>query len=422
MKPAARWTLWALGSVLAIASALGLVFALLVPGNDELAARFAAQAEAKLGVKVTIGAAHWRLSPLALVIEQAATVQAEPIVFSRLVIQPDLDALRRGRVTRAHVLVDGGVMPQLSLRALKIQPAPATQEDRGLLIEQLRFRNLTWITRHGIALEFEGSTLFDAGWLPRQVELVRSGVQPLTQFTLAREGADTQWQVRVLLGGGTAHGQIVLQTQGDGTLRLTGQLEPRQVEVASAMAAFKRQSAVRGKATGRTTLSASGKGLAALAQSLQTQFSVASAVLQNIDVDKAIRSVGQDRAGETPLRSLTGTMHTQNTPNGIEVRYSGIQASGETFSASGGGSIINRRINAEVKVDMVGGLIGVPLKVTGLLDAPQVSVAIPASTVAGATAGAVIGTAVLPGVGTAIGAGVAIGKLFKGDEPKKAAR
>ena len=415
-----------MGSVLAIIGALGLAFALLVPGDKELAARFAVQAEARLGVKVAIGAVHWQLAPPALVIEDAATLQPEPIVFKRLVIQPNLDALLRGRVKLSHVLVDGGVMPQLSLRALKIQPAPPDQEDHEPLIEQLRFRNLTWITRHGIPLEFEGNTFFDGGWLPRQLELVRSNVQPLTQLTLEREGASDRWQVQLLLGGGTAHGQIALQAQDDGALKLTGQLEPREVEVESALAAFKRHSAVRGKAAGRTTLSASGKGVAALAQSLhtRTQFSVASATLQNIDVDKAIRSLGQDRAGKTPLQSLTGTMDTQNTPNGIEVRYSGIQARGETFSASGGGSIINRRINAEVKVDMIGGLIGVPLKVTGMLNAPQVSVAIPVSTVAGAAAGAVIGTAVLPGVGTAIGAGVgaAIGKLFKGDEPKKPAR
>ena len=96
------------------------------------------------------------------------------------------------------------------------------------------------------------------------------------------------------------------------------------------------------------------------------------------------------------------------------VRYIGLEARGESFSASGGGTIANRRVEGEMKVDLAGGLVGVPLTVSGTLDAPQVKV--PPTAVAGAAAGAAVGTAVLPGIGTALGAsvGAALGKAFGG--------
>ena len=202
---------------------------------------------------------------------------------------------------------------------------------------------------------------------------------------------------------------------------LSGQLTPRNIDVAPALSSFKRNSAVRGKASGRTELSASGNNIGDLARSLHTRtsFSVDGASLQHIDVDKAIRSFGKDRAGQTALQALTGQMDTQNTPEGMVVRFTGLQAKGDSFSAKGEATIADRQVNGLMTVDLAGGLIGVPLKISGPLAQPQVTV--PASAVAGATAGAVIGTAVLPGIGTAIGAGVgaAIGKLFGGSDSKR---
>lgn len=419
----ARWLWGSLLVLLAMAGVLALAVAWMVPSDRQLADRLAAQAQDRLGVPVVIGAVHWELFPVpVLVIEDAATVQPQPISFKRLVAQPRLRDLLHRRLGFEHVQLDGGVMPQMSLRALRVQPSAPAAEGPDPLVGQLRFNNLTWITRFGVPLEFDGNALFDAGWRPRTLEVVRPGVEPLTRLTLARQDQADRWQVQLLLGGGTAHGELALAENKDGSLQLSGQLEPRNVEVASALTAFKRRAALRGKASGRTTLSATGAGVGELARSLhtRTRFSVAGATVLNIDIDKTIRSFGKDRAGQTPLQSLTGQMDTQNTAGGMVVRYSGIQARGETFSASGEGTIANRQVDGEVKVDLVGGLIGVPLKVKGPLAAPQVSV--PATALAGAAAGAVIGTAVLPGIGTAIGAsvGASIGKLFGGDAKNEA--
>jgi uncharacterized protein involved in outer membrane biogenesis len=418
--------LWTAALLCVAGAALAIAWARFVPNDQEVAQRIVAQAEARLGVKVSIGAARLKLWPQPeLVIEDARTVQPEPIVLKRLVAQARLLPLLRGRVEVDAVLVDGATLPQLSLRGLRVRPAAEAQADTGTLqVARLDFRDVVWITRHGLPLEFSGNAQFGPDWELRQADVVRPGVQPAVHLALTPLGSQ-HWKVAIEAGGGSANGEMELRTAADGSLALTGKLAPRGIDVAAALAGFKRHSALRGKASGETTLSAKGASIGELARSLHTRtlFTMAAPTLLHIDVDKAIRSFGQERAGQTALLSLTGQMDTQNGPDGMVVRYTALDARGQTFSATGQGSIANRRIDGELTVQLAGGLVGVPLKVTGPLKHPQVSV--PASAVAGATAGAVIGTAVLPGIGTAIGAsvGAAVGKLFGGgtDANRKAA-
>ena len=132
---------------------------------------------------------------------------------------------------------------------------------------------------------------------------------------------------------------------------------------------------------------------------------------------KAVRSAGKDHSGQTALDSITGAMNTQNTPQGMVVSFKDIKARSGALSASGDATLANRHIEAEFAVDLVDGVVGVPLIITGPTD--NVAVSVPS----GAIAGAVVGTAVLPVVGTAIGArlGAALGKMFgSGPSPKKA--
>ena len=124
--------------------------------------------------------------------------------------------------------------------------------------------------------------------------------------------------------------------------------------------------------------------------------------------------MGKVHAGKSPLDSITGQLDTQNTPDGMVVDFSRIKATSGALSASGKARVVNSRIDAEFAVDLVDGLVGVPLKISGPLAQVQVQVSVPAS----AVAGAVIGTTVVPGIGTAIGAriGSAIGLIF-GSKP-----
>ena len=130
---------------------------------------------------------------------------------------------------------------------------------------------------------------------------------------------------------------------------------------------------------------------------------------------KAVSTAGADRSGQTVFDELTGTLDTQGTEDGIELRYTGLQARSGVLRASGSATVFNRRLNGEAAIDLVDGVVGVPFKLAGTLDEPQFSLT------GGALAGAAVGTAVLPGVGTAIGArvGQQVEKLFGGEDEKK---
>ena len=176
--------------------------------------------------------------------------------------------------------------------------------------------------------------------------------------------------------------------------------------------AFNRRPILAGKATGQTTVVSGGKTLGDLVRSMhsKTVFNMGPTTLLRFDMDKAIRSLGKDHQGQTRLESLTGQLDTQNTNNGMVMTFTGLKAKSGALSATGSAKLQNRTIDAEMSVDLVDGLVGVPLKITGPLS--KVAVSVPP----GAIAGAAIGTAVLPGIGTAIGAriGNALGNLFGG--------
>lgn len=427
-----------LGVTLAVVGALWLAMALLMPSDEELAARAATELESLLGVKVSIGALHWQLLPaLALVIENAATGQPEPIVVKRLTAYldvSDLHALLQHRVKISRAEVEGAVLPQLSLRGLG--PAgdagvlavpgaegapgpgrPKTAENNNggfrtaeVPLTRLVFRDVTWISRYGVAVVYEGEADFEDGWRPRQAQLRRPEVKPVTNLGLTRQGDEERWLVRINAGGGTADGEVQLKTGASGALQLSGKLQPKGIEVASTLAAFNRRAVLVGKMSGHTTLSASGATVAGLAQSLHTQttFAMSGATLLRFDLDKAIRSAGKEHSGQTPLDAVTGQLDTQNTAQGMVVDFTNLKAKSGALSASGQAHLAKRQVSAEFTVDLVGGLVGVPLQLSGPVN--QVKVSVPG----GAVAGAILGTAVLPGVGTALGArlGAAIGKIF----------
>ncbi len=410
------WTgLGVLAGVLLLA---GITLVHLVPSDEELARRTAAELEAALGVKISVGAVHWHLLPTpAFVIEDAATVQAQPVVIKKLTVYPELAALWQRRIRLDRAELDGGVVPQLSLSGLgkRNNDAPKGGSPAGYVVAELPlkrfvFRQLTWISRRGIPVIYDGEIDFDSGWRPRTAELRRPEFQPATSLSLDRQGLQDRWTVRIKLGGGTANGEAQLQTSARGRLHLSGKLKPQQLEVSSALQAFNRRPVIAGKASGDTTFSADGLNGTELARSFKTQtsFVMGPARLLHFDLDKAIRTAGREHAGQTPLDSVSGKLETQNTADGMVTYFRGINAKSGSLSASGDARLFNRQIEAEFAVDLVKGVVGVPLKVSG--PTSDVSVSVPG----GAVAGAVVGTAVLPGLGTAIGArmGAALGKIL----------
>ena len=429
MTPSRKWLL-GLGLALGIVVLAGVAVVKLVPSDEELAVQAAAALETAIGVPVSVGAVHWRLLPRPVVtVEGIATQQTLPVKISKITVRPNLMGLWQKRFKFDSAEVDGAVLPQMSLRALGgSKPGSAVAGDASgksgalntwavdeLPLTQLVFRDVTWVSRSGVANIFSGDADFDTAWRPRTANLRRPDAKVATDLILTRKGAEDRWDALVHAGGGTATGELELLPQPNGRLHLAGKLKFEGIEVASAVQAFNRRAVIAGKASGVTSLKANGENAAGLAWSLHTQtmLTMGPSTLLLFDLSRAVQSFGKEHKGQTALDKVSGQLDTQNTANGMVIDFSGLKASSGALTASGKVHLLNRVIDAEVAVDLVDGLVGVPLTIKGPLG--QVKVSVPN----GALVGAAVGTALLPGVGTAIGArlGAALGNLLGSSEP-----
>lgn len=420
MKRGQKWAV-GLGIAAAVLGATWLAVALWLPTDEELAARLTAEAEERLGVKVTIGSVHWALLPKpVVVVNDFRTQQTQPVVIRQLSAHPNVRVLLHRQLMFERIEIDEAVFPYNSARAFDVKPGASEPDaSNGVLLEHLKFRNLTWLSYNGIAVAYDGEIDFDPHWRPHHAELRRPGVNPAFTLTLTREANTDRWQTRIQVGGGTAHGNVVLKTAANGAMHLSGQLAPHDIEVASALSAFHRRSPVGGRGSGQTVLSADGTSVGELARSLhtRTRFSISPAMILRFDLDKAISTLGKEHDGQTALQILTGQMDTQNTDEGMRVSCTDIKARAGNYTVTGDATVYHGQIKASGKLDLVEGAIDVPFTLSGPVDEPKASVP------PGFFAGAAIGTAVLPGIGTAIGAriGSALGQLFKGGAQKPVA-
>jgi hypothetical protein len=409
---------WALGLGIAAAAlgAVWLAIAWWLPTDEDLTARLTAEAEARLGVKVTIASAHWRLTPrLVVVVNDFRTQQAHPIVIGKLTAHPDTGALLRRKFVMESIAIEDAAFPRGSIRALHLQlDKPDASDD--VPIERFTFRNVTWTSYSGIAVAYDGEIEFDPHWRPRHAELRHSDSKSGFKLEMKREGDEERWQTLINVGGGTAHGTVALKTDEKRVMHLSGQLAPREIEVARAMTSFNRRSPVGGKGSGKTVLSAEGTTLAELIHTLHTRttFAIHPATVLRFDLEKALATKGKDHSGQTPLEELTGQLDTQNTDEGLRVTYTGLKARSGKYSAQGNATIYHRQIDAKGTLYVADGAVGVPFTLVGPIEKPK------ATMPPGMLAGAVIGTKVLPGAGTRIGASIGgtLGRIFKPGQKK----
>lgn len=433
--PLRRWLLGIAAALVLGVGALVWVVSARLPTDDEVAAKISEAFEKRFGVALKVGGAHWSLVPVpVLVLSDIATDQPRPITLRRVTVQLQLASLLQRVIAVDEIEVDGLVLPRASVRAFRgrgpkpreggsdVIALPAPWTLASVPVEQLRWRDVTWIDRRDIALAYDGEIRFDPGWRPRQARIERAGTPSPVRLRLDRQAGQDRWRTRIDVGGGTWNGVSRLETQPDGKLRLSADLEPRQIDIESLAQAFGRRTSVAGKFSGTTTLSAeaaSTEELGALIRGLRTRtaFSVQPATLTRLDVAKAVTTAGISRGGTTSLEELSGTLETQGTEDGVVMQYSNLKARSGVLTASGNLKLFNRKLDGEIAVDLVDGVVGVPLKIGGTASDPELSLT------GAALTGAAIGSAVLPGVGTAIGArlGQQVEKLLGGDKPKKPA-
>lgn len=405
--------------------------ALYMPTNEALAQRAAEALTQAAGVPVRVGALDWHVLPRPAVVLTDVVAGDDPaapaVTVSRALLVPEVswDTIRSRKLRLLRAKIDGAVVQQRALAGLggaagskgsnPSDPTAAATAGAAPPLKELVAERVTWVSRHGIAVVVSGSAVFDAGWRPRTVTAQLPDAKVPADATLTRQGTDDRWALDSRLGGGTASGDLVLTTSAT-AWSVGGTLALNAIGVADAMQALNRRSIVSGLARGSTVVSAHStfdEGPGQLAKSLRTdtRFTMGPSQLLRFDLAKAIRTLGSDTDGQTPLERISGTMSTRNAADGMVIEFADVKAESGALSAVGRGRLVNRQVSAEVSVDLVDGLVGVPLRITGPVNAVKVSVA------PGAVAGAAVGTAVLPGVGTALGArlGAALGKLFGRD-------
>lgn len=395
-----------------------------LPSDDQLAARLTQAFSERTGVGLEIGRLHWTLFPSPrIVIEELATVQEEPIRARHLSATMPWRAVFAKEVRIDSIEANGIAVPRESTIAFRGKGGAGVSGSAGSWkladtpLAHLRITDATWVDRRDIALSYDGNIDFDPNWRPRTAELSRRDVSPPARLRLTRENDEDRWRALIDVADGTANGSVILKVADNGALSLHAQLAPRDLDVELLVKSFGRSAPVSGKLTGETEVDTHGEGVSELTRNLhtRTRFTVSPAALTKFDLAKAVKTAGISRGGRTPLQQLTGTLDTQATGDGTQMRYTDLEARSGLLTATGSARILNRKLDGEAAVDIVDGVVGVPLKLGGTLDAPELSLT------GGALAGAAVGTAVLPGVGTAIGAriGQQIERIFGNDEKKK---
>ncbi|MCE3000806.1 MAG: hypothetical protein LW892_13355, partial [Betaproteobacteria bacterium] len=193
-------------------------------------------------------------------------------------------------------------------------------------------------------------------------------------------------------------------------LSLKGQLAVDAVELRDLVPLFSPSAKISGRLTAKPVFSGSSAKPEQIASALrlETPFDIRGGVLQGIDLQRAATQlIKRERGGETRFDTLNGHYAMDRGTQHItqfKVASGSLSADGNVTISPG------QSLSGRVNVQVAGALV-VPLKLSGTLDSPM---ALPT--------GAALGTAILPGVGTAAGARVgtwAEGLFGTKKEPKK---
>ena len=232
-------------------------------------------------------------------------------------------------------------------------------------------------------------------------ELIIKGVATLNSAEFS--------QISARLYGGTVNGKATAAWQKG--LQVKGSFDINQVELKSLVPLVSPGTNMSGKLNAKPVFSTAAADPNQLlnALHLETPFSVQNGVLHGVDIAKAATSLFKQGApgGETHFEQLSGHVVRERGAH----QFTQLKISSGALAADGNVKIsakqeLSGRVNAQVKA--AGTSAGVPLNVAGTVHAPLLY------PTGGTMAGAAIGTVLMPGVGTGVGAkaGQAIENLF----------
>ncbi|MDB5859425.1 MAG: hypothetical protein JWQ76_3114, partial [Ramlibacter sp.] len=350
--------------------------------TDDFRSRVEKEATAALGVPVRLGRLSIDLWPLpAVAVDQVRLQTQPPLTVERVEARPVWTGLLAGRLEVSTLVVRKAVLPQTAIAALgaamqkrgkqaaarKQATAPGAPIvwPRNMVLD-----DITWIDEKGQRITVDAKAGFGGdGLLDDASFKVVAGRFVGTQGQVKRERE--QWPLRVDIGGGRITGKLQLQPgKAAGMQVLNGQLATENVEVSALTAPSK---SLTGKLQAQTTLRSEFREPGQVMDMLttQTHFTVRDALVQGIDLARAVETVGLSRGGNTRLSALAGQVATQ----GKAVQLTNLVASSGGMSATGNVAIApNRSLSGRVVVDLSSsrGAIGVPLAVGGTVDEPSV--------------------------------------------------
>ena len=235
-------------------------------------------------------------------------------------------------------------------------------------------------------------------------ELEITGVATLSNATFSRISAK--------LYGGTAIGKAAVAWQKG--LQLKGNFEMSQVELKNLVPIVSPGTKMSGRLNAKPVFSATAADGPQLlsALHLETPFDVQNGVLHGVDIQKAAMNLIKQGSGggETHFDQLSGRVVRDR----LAYKFSGLKISSGVLAADGDVGISPRqelsgRVNA--KVNALGTSASVALNVSGTVQSPSL---LPTG---GTMAGAALGTVLLPGIGTGVGAKA--GQMIEGLFGKK---
>jgi hypothetical protein len=284
--PLRRWLLGIAAVLLLGIGALVWFVSSRLPSDEEVAVRISEGFEKRFGVGLKVGGAHWALLPTpVLVLSDVATDQPRPITLRRVTAQLKLTELLHRVIAVDELEIESLVLPRESIRAFRgkgpkpheggnVIALPAPWTLAPVPLELVRWRDVVWIDRRDIALAYDGEVAFDPQWRPRQARIERAGATPPARLRLDREAGQDRWRTRIDVGGGTWNGVTLFEMPAGGKLRVSAELDPRQVDIEGLVQAFGRRTSVAGKVNGHSTLVAEAdeaNELGALIRSMHTR-------------------------------------------------------------------------------------------------------------------------------------------------------
>lgn len=192
-------------------------------------------------------------------------------------------------------------------------------------------------------------------------------------------------------------------------MQVKGSFELQQVELRNLVPILSPGTRVSGRLTAKPVFTAAAKDAGSLMASLRlaTPFEVQNGVLSGVDIQKAAMTLGKQGSseGETRFDQLAGHLALeQSTYKFTQLRIASGVLGAEGHVGISPKQALSGRVTAQVQA--LGASAGVALNVGGTVQSPTVM------PTGGTIAGAALGTVVLPGIGTGVGAKA--GQLIEG--------